>query len=62
MKKFKFDSKLKGGITVKSLLNQLVKKDDLRKAVKNADFVIEAVSEVMEIKKEVYERLGECTD
>ncbi len=52
---------LSEGQTCKGLLEHLVLKVDLKKAVEDADYLIEAVPEVMEIKQEVYEKLGEFT-
>ena len=61
LKKLKSDGKLGQGSTYKGMLERLVKETDLKKAVENADYVIEAVPEVMEIKKDVYKKLGEFT-
>lgn len=61
LKKLETDRKLGQGTTYKKLLERLVKETDLKKAVENADYVIEAVPEVMEIKRDVYNKLGEFT-
>jgi enoyl-CoA hydratase/3-hydroxyacyl-CoA dehydrogenase len=50
-----------GKLNQESTLERLFREIDLNKAVKNADFVIEAVPEVMEIKEDVYKNLGEYT-
>jgi len=57
LKKLESEGKLKQ----ETILNRLIKETDLRRAVENADYVIEAVPEVMEIKKDVYKKLGEYT-
>jgi enoyl-CoA hydratase/3-hydroxyacyl-CoA dehydrogenase len=61
LKNLESNGKLGQGLTYRNLLERLIKETDLKKAVKNADYVIEAVSEVMEIKKDVYKKLGEFT-
>lgn len=50
--------KIKEGLTTDILLRRLVKEVDLVKAVHNADFVFEAVPEVMKIKQGVFQNLG----
>jgi len=47
------------GVSVDTLMSRLVKELDLKKAVSNVDFVIEAVSEVMDIKQKVFQKLVE---
>ncbi len=49
------------GKTTDDLLEHLILEEDLKKAVENADFLIEAVPEVMEIKQKVYNKLGNLT-
>ncbi|NVM56030.1 MAG: 3-hydroxyacyl-CoA dehydrogenase family protein, partial [Candidatus Helarchaeota archaeon] len=51
--------KLGDGITADILLGRLEKEIDLAKAVEDADFVFEAVPEIMKIKQEVFRKLGE---
>ena len=46
--------KLGEGVTAAGLLSKLSKSTDLASAVKNADIVIEAVVENMNVKKEVF--------
>lgn len=46
-------------VTTELLAKRLVKEENLHTAVKNTDFVIEAVPEVMSIKKEVFGKLGQ---
>ena len=50
--------KLSEGVSADILIGRLVKELDLAKAVVDADFVIEAVPEVMEIKQEIFKKLG----
>ena len=52
------EGKLDDNFTTEILLKRMVKEENLQKAVENADFVIEAVPEVMSIKKEVFRKLG----
>jgi enoyl-CoA hydratase/3-hydroxyacyl-CoA dehydrogenase len=47
------------GVSVEVLMGRLVKEIDLATAVANADFIIEAASEDMEIKKEIFKKLVE---
>ncbi len=61
LKKLESDGLLKAGETADLILKRLIKEPDLKKTVEQADFVFEAVPEVMEIKKEVYRKLGEYT-
>jgi len=49
------------GKTTDDLLENLILEEDLKKAVENADYLIEAVPEVMEVKQEVYNKLGNLT-
>ena len=61
LRKLESDGLLSAGETTETILKRLIKEPDLKKAVEFADYVIEAVPEVMEIKKEVYKKLGEYT-
>ena len=45
------------GITVEELMSRLVREIDLAKAVTNSDFIIEAASEAMEIKQDIFKKL-----
>ncbi len=58
LKRLEAKNKLGEGVSTKMILAKLVKETDLIKAVSNADFVIEAVPEIMKIKQEVFEKLG----
>ena len=61
LRKLESEGKLREGATTKTILEKVVKEVSLEKALKNADFVIEAVPEVMSIKQEVYKKLGKFT-
>ena len=50
---------LSEGYTAESLMNNLIIEIDLNKAVANADFIFEAIPEKMELKKKVFEQLGQ---
>jgi enoyl-CoA hydratase/3-hydroxyacyl-CoA dehydrogenase len=58
LRKLESDGVLREGTTTETILEKVVKETNLEKALKNADFVIEAVPEVMSIKQEVYKKLG----
>ncbi len=49
------------GLTSELLLKRLVPESDLKKAVSSADFIIEAVPEVLEIKQKVFKKIGELS-
>jgi len=53
------EGQLEDKITTEILVKRLVKEVNLQNAVENVDFVIEAVPEVMNIKKEVFRKLGQ---
>ncbi|HUW89687.1 MAG TPA: 3-hydroxyacyl-CoA dehydrogenase family protein [Candidatus Nanopelagicaceae bacterium] len=53
------EGQLENKITTEILVKRLVKEVNLQNAVENVDFVIEAVPEVMNIKKEVFRKLGQ---
>jgi enoyl-CoA hydratase/3-hydroxyacyl-CoA dehydrogenase len=53
------EGQLDDKITTEVLVKRLVKEENLQNAVENTDFVIEAVPEVMNIKKEVFRKLGQ---
>jgi enoyl-CoA hydratase/3-hydroxyacyl-CoA dehydrogenase len=53
------EGQLNDNDNTENLLNKLVKEVNLQNAVKSTDFVIEAVPEIMSIKKEVYKKLGQ---
>ena len=49
------------GCTAGEIMSRLVCEADLQRAVSNADYVIEAVPEILKIKQEVFRKLGEFT-
>ena len=49
--------KLDEGVTADTLLKKLVKEVDLTKAVATADFIIESVPEILDIKQETFEKI-----
>ena len=51
--------KLREGLTTNILMSRLVKELDLKKAVESVDFIIEAVPEKLDLKREVHKKLGE---
>ena len=64
-KKLKADHKRVGliadGLTAQKIMGRLVCETDLAKAVSDVDFVLEAVSERLDIKQAVFQQLGELT-
>jgi len=50
--------KLEKGYTANNLIDNLVKEPNLKKALANADFVFEAIPEVMKLKKALFKKLG----
>lgn len=51
--------KLSEELTADILISRLIKELDLKRAVENADFIIEAVPERLDLKREVFKKLGE---
>ena len=51
--------RLPAGTTAESLMERLIKEVDLERAVDNADFIIEAVPEKLDLKLDIYGKLGE---
>ncbi|MFX1478511.1 MAG: 3-hydroxyacyl-CoA dehydrogenase NAD-binding domain-containing protein [Promethearchaeota archaeon] len=47
--------------TTSNLMKKLIKEVDLKKAVSNADFVVEAIPEIMSLKQQLFEKLGTYT-
>jgi len=41
-----------------NLMENLIKETDLKKAVSNADFIIEAIPEIMNVKQNLFEKMG----
>ena len=56
--KMEAKGKLGEGILTIDLMEKLIIETDMVKAVKDADFVIEAVPEIMKLKQEIFEKLG----
>lgn len=46
-------------VDIKTILSRLCTETDISKGVRDTDFVIEAVSEKMELKQKIFEQLGE---
>jgi enoyl-CoA hydratase/3-hydroxyacyl-CoA dehydrogenase len=53
--------KLNEGKTTESLMRNLHSELDLKNAVKDADFIIEVVPEILEVKRDIFKKLGEYT-
>jgi len=53
--------KLREGFTAESLMKNLKIEVDLKKAVSHADFVFEAIPEVMKLKQNLFAKLGKFT-
>ena len=58
LKKLETKGKLKEGYAASNLMDNLRTEIDLKKAVSNADFVFEAIPEIMELKKDLFMKLG----
>ncbi len=59
LRKSESKGQLGEGITTDALILNLVKEVDLAKAVVNADFIFEVVTEDLKIKQKVFKKLGE---
>jgi enoyl-CoA hydratase/3-hydroxyacyl-CoA dehydrogenase len=57
--RLEFKGKLEKDYTATKLIDNLVKELSLKKALSNADFVIEAIPEVMELKKALFRKLDQ---
>lgn len=53
--------KIAEGETVESLIKKLVLEEDLQEAVRDADFILEMVPEILTLKREIFKKLGEYT-
>lgn len=53
--------KLENDCNSNNLINKLIKETSLKKALSNADLVIEAIPEVMELKRALFRKLGNLT-
>ena len=61
LEKLESKGKLEEDYTAAKLINNLTKEVSLKKTLSNADFVIEAIPEVMELKKTLFRKLGQLT-
>ncbi len=61
LKKLEGKQKLKPGQIAEDLINRLKVEANLVKATEHADFVIEAIPEVMKLKQDLFETLGKIT-
>jgi len=59
LKKLEEKGKLLPGTQTDDLMRGLFMENDLKKAVSDADFVIEAVPEIMELKQDLFKQLGD---
>ena len=58
LKKLYSKNQLKEGISPDSLMKNLTLSRDIKQTVENADFIIESVPENMDLKKEIFQKLG----
>ena len=58
LNKIKAKGQLIQDSSIDSLMSTLIKEIDLNKSIKNADFIVEAIPEVMGLKKELFQNLG----
>ena len=61
LKKLYSKNKLDEGISPDTLMNKLKLYRDIKQTVENADFIIESVPENMDLKKEIFQKLGKFT-
>ncbi|MFX1442266.1 MAG: 3-hydroxyacyl-CoA dehydrogenase NAD-binding domain-containing protein [Promethearchaeota archaeon] len=61
LKKMKSKKMIAEGTSIDSLMKNHFTERDLQKAVEDADFVFESVPEVMELKQDIFNKLGEYT-
>ncbi len=59
LEKIESKGKLSQGLTTDSLIKKLFTTKNLINSLKEADFVVEAIPEVMELKQELFKELGE---
>ncbi|MHA1193411.1 MAG: 3-hydroxyacyl-CoA dehydrogenase NAD-binding domain-containing protein [Promethearchaeota archaeon] len=58
LKKLESKGLLSEGQKTDILLSHLIKESDLKKAVQNADFIVEAIPEIMDLKQELFHEIG----
>ncbi|MFX0143411.1 MAG: 3-hydroxyacyl-CoA dehydrogenase family protein [Candidatus Hodarchaeota archaeon] len=61
LERLEVKEKLREGFTAESLMKNLKLQVDLKKAVSNVDFVFEAIPEIMELKQNLFAKLGKFT-
>ena len=59
LEKIESKGKLSQGLTTQSLIKNLITSKDLITSIKETDFVVEAIPEVMELKQALFKELGE---
>ncbi|HUW91025.1 MAG TPA: 3-hydroxyacyl-CoA dehydrogenase family protein [Candidatus Nanopelagicaceae bacterium] len=59
LEKIESKGKLGQGLTTDSLIKKLITTKNLITSIKEADFVVEAIPEVMELKQDLFKELGE---
>jgi len=58
LKRLEIKGRLKEGYKASNLIENLIKEVNLKEAVSKADFVIEAIPEIMSLKQELFKELG----
>lgn len=58
LKRLEAKGRLKEGQTASNLMEDLIIEEDLKKAVSQADFIVEAIPEIMKLKQDLFEKLG----
>jgi enoyl-CoA hydratase/3-hydroxyacyl-CoA dehydrogenase len=61
LKKLEIKNLLGKGITSEFLMKNLIKETNLKNAISQADFIIEAIPEKMNLKQELFKNLGESS-
>lgn len=61
LRKIEGKGKLKNSLTTATLMNRLKFEVDIEMAVKDADFIIEAIPEKMELKQDLFEKLSDLS-
>lgn len=59
LKKAEIANKLGEGITAKTLQKKLSKETDIESAIKESDFIVEAVPEILDIKQGIFRQMGQ---
>jgi len=58
LKRLEAKGRLKEGQTASNLMENLIKEEDLKKTISQADFIFEAIPEIMKLKQDLFEKLG----